>query len=120
MEHEASTMAILTSCRAGLAIAAAFFLANLIGLSRSPTVWIDEVTPNDSARQLAQHGEFRSRVFSDVKGFEHGYYWQPPAHTLIAAGVYRICGFGIWQTRVPPLLFAALAVFMVFQVTREL
>src|SRR5438093_1447231 len=38
-----------------LAIAAFFFVINLIGLDRSPTVNIDEVTLNDPAKELAWH-----------------------------------------------------------------
>ncbi|HZK80795.1 MAG TPA: glycosyltransferase family 39 protein, partial [Humisphaera sp.] len=72
---------------------------------------------NDPARQFVQTGEFRSRVFSDVPGFEHGYLWQPPAHTCVAIAAYRIFGFGIWQTRIPPLLFGAGSVFLVYCVT---
>jgi 4-amino-4-deoxy-L-arabinose transferase-like glycosyltransferase len=88
-------------------IAAAFVLLNLPGLGRSPVVWIDEVTLNDPAKELALHGVLRSSVFAGHAGFETSYFWQPPGQALVTALVYRVFGFGIWQTRLPPLLFGA-------------
>jgi 4-amino-4-deoxy-L-arabinose transferase-like glycosyltransferase len=84
-----------------------YFIANLIGLDRSPTVWIDEVTLNDPARMLALHGQLGSSVFSGYEGFSHAYFWQPYGQALVTAVVYKVFGFGIWQTRIPPLTFAA-------------
>ncbi len=40
-----------------------FIGINLIGLDRSPIVWIDEVAMNDPAKELAFHGVLRSSVF---------------------------------------------------------
>lgn len=88
-------------------LAAAFFLANLIGLDRSPVVWLDEVTLNDPAREWAENGALRSSVFAGHSSFEKIYLWQPPGQAMLTATVYRIFGFGIWQTRLPPLILAA-------------
>ena len=41
-------------------IAIGFFLMNLIGLDRSPIVWMDEVTLNDPAKELALNGNLIS------------------------------------------------------------
>src|SRR5436305_3603408 len=95
------------AARPALWLALAFVLLNLPGLDRSPVVWIDEVTLNDPAKELARHGALRSSVFAGRAGFEAHYFWQPPGQALVTALVYEVCGFGIWQTRLPPLLFAA-------------
>lgn len=101
-------------------IALAFVLLNLPGLDRSPVVWIDEVTLNDPARELARHGVLRSSVFAGQAGFEESYFWQPPGQAIVTALVYRVFGFGIWQTRLPPLLFAAACLVALYAVADEL
>ena len=45
-------------------IAIGFLLMNLVGLDRSPIVWMDEVTLNDPAKELALNGNLISSVFS--------------------------------------------------------
>lgn len=87
-------------------IAVVFIAFNLLGLTRSPLLWVDEATLNDAAREWVMNGHVRSSVFSDVPEFARGYYWQPPLQTLVTACSYSVFGFGIWQTRIPPLLFA--------------
>lgn len=95
-----------------LAIVVLYLVFNLIGLTRSPLLWVDEATLNDAARELALSGSIRSSVFSDVPSFAKGYYWQPPLQTAISLAVYKVFGFGIWQTRIPPLVFAAASLFV--------
>lgn len=93
-------------------IAVVFFAFNLLGLTRSPLLWVDEATLNDAAREWVMSGQVRSSVFSDVPAFARGYYWQPPLQTLVTACSYSVFGFGIWQTRIPPLLFAGASLLM--------
>src|ERR1700690_1409637 len=100
--------------RSTLILAGLFVLMNLIGLDRSGVVWVDEVTLNDPAKELALHGTFRSAVFSGFDGFERTYLWMPPVHPLTTALVYKVFGFGIWQTRVPVVLFGALAIVVFY------
>ena len=88
-------------------IAMGFLFLNLVGLNRSPVVWMDEVTLNDPAKELALHGRMVSSVFSGHNGFEEAYYWQPPGQPLVMALVYKVFGFGIWQTRIPGVLFGS-------------
>jgi len=118
----------------GLLIALAFLLINLVGLDRSPTVSIDEVTLNDPAKELARHGVLRSTVFAGSErlerverdfvatsgGFEEVYFWQPPAQPMTTAVVYKLFGFGIWQTRVPGVLFGAGIILCVYLLGRDL
>lgn len=106
--------------RIPLLIAASFIALNLIGLDRSPVVWIDEVTLNDPAKELALHGQFRSSVFAGKDGFGEVYLWQPPGQTLVTAAVYRLLGFGIWQTRVPVVLFGGAALLALYLLTVQL
>jgi 4-amino-4-deoxy-L-arabinose transferase-like glycosyltransferase len=103
-----------------LGLALAFVLLHLPGLDRSPVVWVDEVTLNDPARVLAERGVLRSDVFVDVRGHGEAWLWQPPAQQILTAGVYRIFGFGQWQTRLPPLIFSGLSVGLVFLLTLRL
>jgi 4-amino-4-deoxy-L-arabinose transferase-like glycosyltransferase len=100
--------------RAPLLIAATFVLLNLAGLDRSPVVWLDEVTLNDPAKELALHGKFRSSVFAGSSGFDATYLWQPPGQALVTALAYKLFGFGIWQTRVPVVLFGAGAIIALY------
>ena len=88
-------------------IALGFMLLNLVGLNRSPVVWMDEVTLNDPAKELALHGRMVSSVFSGRHGFEEAYYWPPPGQPVVMALVYKVFGFGIWQTRIPGVLFGS-------------
>lgn len=103
-----------------LAIALCFVAVNLVGLDRSPVVWIDEVAMNDPAKELALHGKYRSSVFAGFHRFEEVYLWVPPGQPLVAAASYAIAGFGIWQTRIPPLLFGAALLIVVYGVGRIL
>jgi 4-amino-4-deoxy-L-arabinose transferase-like glycosyltransferase len=103
-----------------LGLALAFVLLHLPGLDRSPVAWIDEVTLNDPARVLAERGVLRSDVFVDVRGHGTAWLWQPPAQQILTAGVYRIFGFGPWQTRLPPLVFSGLSVGLVFLLSLRL
>jgi 4-amino-4-deoxy-L-arabinose transferase-like glycosyltransferase len=99
-------------------IAFLFLALNLIGLDRSPVVWMDEVTLNDPARTWVSTGTLRSSVYSDSTGFDRGYFWQPPGQVLVMAAVYSVAGFGVWQTRVPGLLFASLAIIVIASIAR--
>ena len=93
--------------RSIILIAVGFVLLNLVGLDRSPVVWMDEVTVNDPAKELALNGRMISSVFADWNGFGEAYYWQPPGQPALMALVYKLFAFGIWQTRIPGLLFGS-------------
>jgi hypothetical protein len=103
-----------------ICLAVGFVLMNLVGLDRSSVVWVDEVTLNDPAKELAFNGVLRSSVFAGSDGFDQAYFWQPPAFPLVTALVYKIFGFGIWQTRVPVVLFGGCAVAALYFVARLL
>ena len=77
-------------------------------------MWLDEVTLNDPAKELALHGHLRSSVFIPYYGFDRAYFWQPPGATLVTALSYKLFGFGIWQTRVPGVVFGAGTIFLLY------
>jgi 4-amino-4-deoxy-L-arabinose transferase-like glycosyltransferase len=108
-----------TSC-AGPLLAMAFIIVNGFDIMSYPLVGFDEVLLNDAGRQLVTTGQFRAEVLSQNPGFESHYFWQPPALPLAAAAVYRLLGFGLWQTRVPSILFGGLAIWAIFSFVRYL
>jgi 4-amino-4-deoxy-L-arabinose transferase-like glycosyltransferase len=85
-----------------------------------PLVTFDEAFLNDAGWQLATSGHFRADVLSLNRGFESHYFWQPPALPLTAALAYRLLGFGLWQTRLPCLLFGGLSIWAAFALVRYL
>lgn len=91
-----------------------FIAMNIIGLDRSPVVWIDEVTLNDPAKELAFNGVLRSSVFTGEFEFDKAYFWQPPGQVFVAALVYKAFGFGIWQTRIPGIIFGGAVIFVIY------
>lgn len=94
-----------------------FLLVELVGLTLHPLVWGDEAMLNDPGLQLVRTGHFRSDVFRSIPNYERFYFWQPPGLGLLAAGSYLGFGFGIWQTRLPGILFGSLAVGLVQHLT---
>ena len=103
-----------------LLLFALYVALNLVGLTRSPVVWTDEVGLNDPARVLAETGRLATSVFGDVDGFNISYHWLPPGQAIVTAAVYRVFGFGIVQTRIMPLLFAAGVVSLSWLIPRRL
>jgi hypothetical protein len=96
-----------------------FILINLIGLDRTPVVNIDEVTLNDAARELAFHGHLYSSILANRPGAGADF-WQPPFQPLVTAACYRLFGFGIWQTRIPSVLFGGGVVALIYVVASQL
>ena len=105
------------SCKiiiAPILIGLLFIIMSLVGLDRSPVVQIDEPTLNDPAKELVFNGVFCSSVFAGQSGFETAYFWQPPGQALVMAAVYKLLGFGIWQTRLPGVIFGGIAVMLLY------
>jgi 4-amino-4-deoxy-L-arabinose transferase-like glycosyltransferase len=88
---------------------------NLIGLDRSPVVWYDEVGMGMLAKEFVSHGKFISPVDAAINPlFEKVYLAHAPGHPLVTAAVYKIFGFGIWQTRTHPLIFGACDIVILY------
>ncbi|HUR78333.1 MAG TPA: glycosyltransferase family 39 protein [Acidimicrobiales bacterium] len=67
---------------------------------------------NSAARVLVTQGRFASGVFGATLNFDERYFWQPPGLGLLSALSYRVFGFGIWQTRLLPLLCGGVVVWL--------
>ncbi len=83
-------------------------------------MWMDEVTVNDPAKELALRGRMISSVFAGRNGFGEAYYWQPPGQPALMALVYKVFAFGIWQTRIPGLLFGSGTLLVLYLVAMRL
>src|SRR5712691_11344071 len=97
--------------RTALAFGLAFILWHVADLSIYPTVADDEVLLNDPARALAEHGSLDSPLLTP----DHRptpLIIQPPLQAISVAAVYKIMGFGLWQTRFASVLWGAAAVAM--------
>src|SRR5262249_2437697 len=97
-----------------IAPALLFMVLQCLDISTYPMVGSDEAFLNDPGLQLLTTGKFRSDVLSENPGFEDHYFWQPPGLALTTAVSYRLFGFGIWQTRLPGIVFGAAALGVLF------
>ena len=104
----------------GLILAVAFVVLQLLDVMTYPLFVYDEALLNDAGWQLATTGRFRADILSINPGFEHHYLWQPPGLPLAAALSYKLFGLGIWQTRLPDILFSGGGVWAVYALTRSL
>lgn len=105
---------------AGPILALAFAGIQGFDILTYPLVNHDTALLNDAGWQLVKTGHFRADVLSQNPGFEDHYFWQPPALALSAAGSYWLFGFGIWQTRLPSIVFGALGILAIFEFVRSL
>lgn len=100
-------------------LAACFFAASVFDISTYPLVGADEPVLNDPALQLATTGQLRSDVLRENPGFSSHYLLHPPGLTFATAASYRAFGFGIWQTRLPAILFGSLGIALLFILIRN-
>jgi 4-amino-4-deoxy-L-arabinose transferase-like glycosyltransferase len=99
-------------------IASLFIAFQSFDISTYPLVHSDQALLNDPGLQLLTTGRFRSDLLSQNPGSEEHYFWQPPGLALTAALSYSIFGFGIWQTRLPSIVFGAAALVVLFLLVR--
>jgi hypothetical protein len=94
------------------AILATFLALNIIGLTRHPKVFIDEVTDSDVAYNLATgHGFMtNSVVFSHLSQYGRwgDFFVFNPLYHILLAGWFLKWGFGIFQSRSFDICLAAL------------
>lgn len=103
-----------------LFLAACFFAASTFDIATYPLAGADEPTLSDPALQLVNTGHLRSDVLSENPGWDTNFLLHPPGLTFATAATYRAFGFGIWQTRLPSILFGALGVALVFILVRDI
>jgi hypothetical protein len=103
---------------AGPVLAAAFIVLQCLDVMTYPLFNYDEALLNDAGWQLATTGRFRADILSLNRGFEDHYLWQPPGLSFAAAASYKLFSLGIWQTRLPAILFGGLGIWAVFALVR--
>src|SRR3974377_1420090 len=101
-----------------MVVMAAFLAIQSLDISTYPLVGSDEATLNDPGLQLIKTGHFRSDVLSLNPGYEQPYLLYPPGLSFAAAASYLLFGFGLWQTRLPGIVFGALGVALIFYFVR--
>lgn len=101
-------------------LAVCFFAASVFDISTYPLIGADEPVLNDPALQLIKTGLLRSDALSESPDFNGNYLLHPPGLTFATAAVYRVFGFGIWQTRLPGILFGALGIALLFVFVRDI
>ncbi|MDX2195577.1 MAG: glycosyltransferase family 39 protein [Cytophagales bacterium] len=87
-------------------------MVNAYFLDIYPLFQYDEVYINSASHQYAMHGQFKSDMHPHKKGFEWGYFAHPPGHFAIQYMVYKIFGFGWFQTRFTGLIFGGIFIFL--------
>ena len=104
----------------GLILAVAFVLFQLFDVTTYPLFNIDEPVINDASWQLVTTGQFRADILSLYPGFKDRWLAYPPAQSAAAAICYEFFGIGLWQTRLPSILFGGLGVWSVFAFVRSI
>lgn len=101
-------------------VSVAFVLLQILDITTYPLVTTDEAFLNDPALQLVHEGRFRNDVLSLNDGFDGPYFWQPPGLALLQAAIYKVAGFGLWQTRIGAIVFGGLACGLLYRLVEEL
>jgi 4-amino-4-deoxy-L-arabinose transferase-like glycosyltransferase len=86
-----------------------FAAFSLWQLDRLPPVYEDEPWQASAAYKLATQGSFASDMFAGWHGMERRYYDFMPIHPFILAGVYRVFGEGLLQTRVEAVVMTCMS-----------
>ena len=104
----------------GLILAVAFVVLQLFDVTTYPLFNIDEPVINDASWQLVTTGQFRADILGLYPGFKDRWLAYPPAQSFAAAICYEFFGIGLWQTRLPSILFGGLGVWSVFAFVRSI
>jgi 4-amino-4-deoxy-L-arabinose transferase-like glycosyltransferase len=99
---------------------AAFVLVSVWRLDTLPPVYEDEPWQASTAYKLARQGVFGSDLFAGWNGMEQHYYGFLPLHPLILAGVYKLFGEGLLQTRLEAVGASALSLVLMLLLARRL
>lgn len=103
-----------------LLLALSFLGLNSIGLDRSPAPITDNAIISSAAYQLAFHRRFASPATEGTAYLGSHFFLYPPGYFVVLALVYKLLGFGIWQTRLVSLAFGALTLVLLYLCTRRL
>lgn len=93
---------------------------SLRNLEIIPAVYEDEPWQASTGWKLAAQGVFGSDLFAGFYGMERHYYGYMPIHSLLLAVTYRIAGFGLFQTRLEPVMMGLLTLVLTYTLGRRL
>src|SRR3989338_1261491 len=88
-------------------------------ITRYPAVGGDEVPASATAYNLVARGEFARSIHPGPAGFHLRDYF-PPMPPLLIAISYWIFGFGVWQTKLVPLICGLATAGLVFLLANRL
>ena len=91
-----------------------FLLQSLSIMNEAPPASPDAAVFADAALNLLSAGHLGTGL---VVGMTDHVYWQPPGYCLALAAAFKVFGYGLWQLRLLSLLFGALCLWMVYEVS---
>ena len=98
---------------------AAYTAASLIKLDRFPPVNQDEPWIASVAYKLATEGVCGSDLFTGFFGMERHYFLLMPLHPILLAGVFKIAGLGLLQTRLLSVASGILVLLLTVAIGRK-
>jgi 4-amino-4-deoxy-L-arabinose transferase-like glycosyltransferase len=97
-----------------------YLAISLRNLEVIPTVYEDEPWLASTGLKMATRGIFGSDMFAGFYGMESHYYGYMPLHPSLLAVTYRLIGFGLFQTRLEPVMMGLLALALTYALGRRL
>ena len=99
---------------------ALYLLVSLRHLEALPQVYEDEPWLASTGFKLATRGIFGSDMFAGFYGMESHYYEYMPLQPMLLAATYRLVGFGLFQTRLEPVMMGLLTLALTYALGRRL
>ena len=59
-------------------------------------------------------------MFTDFYNMEQRHYWYMPVHPLLLAATFRVTGFGLFQTRLEPVMMGLLILVLTYMLGQRL
>jgi 4-amino-4-deoxy-L-arabinose transferase-like glycosyltransferase len=107
--------------RAALAALMTLYLAvSLTNLAIVPPIHEDEAWQASVGWKLATEGVFGSDMFAGLGRADERYYGFLPVHPMLLAGMFRVAGLGLLQTRVETVLLGAAVLLLTYAIGRKL
>jgi 4-amino-4-deoxy-L-arabinose transferase-like glycosyltransferase len=97
-----------------------FWAVSLTNLTIVPQVYEDEPWQASTGWKLATEGVFGSDMFQGWHSMERRYFGYMPLHPLFLAGIYRVAGLGLFQTRFEPVAMGAVTLALTYSLGRRL
>ena len=91
-----------------------YLLQSIAIMNDAPPASPDAAVFADASRNLLVTGHLGTDL---VVGMSNNLYWQPPGYCLALAATFKVFGFGLWQLRLLSLVFGALCLWMVYELS---